>query len=85
MNFREAVGLVIKQERIRQGFKQWAFAEAIGTEQSSWSRVERGVAMLPVERLDKLCEVLDIEASDLLLRARRTMELFAREPGVRHE
>lgn len=71
MNIRQAIGAVIRAERTEQGYSQRGFAESIGRDQSSWSKAEMGVSAIPAERLVLICDELDIEPSDLILRARR--------------
>ena len=51
------------------------------TNQSSWSRIERGVATINVEQLNKAAQLLNTTAGDLLSQADQLKQAFEAQGG----
>jgi len=62
------IGRRIRAARLARGMTGEELAEKIGSDKGSVSRVERGMAGLSVERLQRIAAALGIEAADLLRR-----------------
>jgi transcriptional regulator with XRE-family HTH domain len=56
--------------RMMSGYSQEAIAEELGVTQSSYSKFESGKAKLPIQTIDKLMQLLELEvvASDTISR-----------------
>jgi transcriptional regulator with XRE-family HTH domain len=59
------LGERIRELRKAKGLTQDQFAELIGVEQKHVSRVELGKSFPPLERLEKMAQVLEVHLKDL--------------------
>ena len=59
------LGLRIKEIRERNGLTQQMLAELINMETSNLSKIERGIQMPKEESLEKIINILKIEAKEL--------------------
>ncbi len=66
-NFAIAMEVIekIRMLRLSKGYSQEYIASRIGIETVNYGRIERGQAKLTVERLLKICEILEVSPSDL--------------------
>ncbi len=66
-NFAIAMEVIekIRTLRLSKGYSQEYIASRIGIETVNYGRIERGQAKLTVERLLKICEILEVSPSDL--------------------
>ena len=60
------IGERLKKARITKGFTQEQLAEKIDVSVAFLSRVERGKAKVNLNRLNQLCDLLDISEGDVL-------------------
>jgi transcriptional regulator with XRE-family HTH domain len=58
-NFIRSVGVTIAMRRKAQGFTQAQFAEALGIEKETVSRIETGVISTTLSRLVQIAEILE--------------------------
>jgi transcriptional regulator with XRE-family HTH domain len=72
--FRAVLGKVFEAQRISTKKNQQEFADAIGTSQSAWSRVETGQSSLSVEEFVIVCKALRLSPIDALNRVRRSVD-----------
>ena len=75
------VGKVLSLQREYHGIEQLEFAQKMGLAQSSWSRIERGIATANVEQLFKASKILKTSANTLLKQADQLKEAFELEGG----
>ena len=61
-----SVGKNIKQLREQKGYTQEQVADYLNISQSTYARIEKGERNSWVNYLDKLCEVFDVQADDLV-------------------
>ena len=59
-DFKIAVGLRIKHARAAKGLSQAQLAEEAGRSIEAVSNLERGISLPPLERMEKICEILGI-------------------------
>jgi len=59
------LGERIRELRKTKGLTQEKFAEMIGVEQKHVSRLELGKSFPPLERLEKMAQVLDVSLMDI--------------------
>lgn len=62
----ERLGKAIAKERAARGLTQEGLAQAIGVQQETISRFERGAVLPPLQRLIQLAEVFDIPLDNLV-------------------
>lgn len=62
----KAIGTELKNIRKKKGYNQSNLAEKIGLERTSITNIETGRQKATVTVLYKICDLLDIEISDLL-------------------
>jgi transcriptional regulator, XRE family len=60
------IGLKIRQKRQENGINQEKLALLAEIDRSYMGRIERGEVNITLEKLYRLCEVLECEAADLL-------------------
>lgn len=60
------IGLKIKEKRKQLGLKQKQVANAIGMDESQYSKIERGILNPTIEAIMELCSILDV-TSDWLI------------------
>lgn len=60
------IGERLKKARIAKGYTQEQLAEKIDVSVAFLSRVERGNAKVNLNRLNQLCDLLDISEGDIL-------------------
>ena len=60
------IGERLKRARIAKGYTQEQLAEKIDVSVAFLSRVERGNAKVNLNRLNQLCDLLDISEGDIL-------------------
>lgn len=60
------MGARLKKARIAKGYTQEQLAEKIDVSVAFLSRVERGKTKLNLNRLNQLCDLLDISEGDIL-------------------
>ncbi len=75
------VGKVLAIQRESQEADQINFATQMGLTQSSWSRIERGVATINSEQLNKAAQLLNTSAGNLLHQADMLKEAFEAKGG----
>jgi len=75
------VGKVLSIQRNAMQLDQTTFAEQMGVNQSSWSRIERGVAIINAEQLNKAAQLLHTTAGTLLHQADQLKEAFESQGG----
>ena len=61
-----AVGNKIKRYRELRNFTQAYMAEELNISQNAYSKIETGNVKLTVERLQKIAELLDVPAEDII-------------------
>ena len=59
-------GEKIKKARIKKRMKQEEVAEIIGVHQTAISQYERGARNPTLKKLNRICDVLEINASDVM-------------------
>ncbi len=57
----------IRNIRLAKGYSQEYMASQIGIDAVNYGRIERGQAKLTVDRLIRICEILDIKPSELFM------------------
>lgn len=62
----EAIGAELKKIRKQKGYNQSDLAQKIGLERTSITNIETGRQKATVSVLYRICELFDIEVSDLL-------------------
>ena len=62
----QILGENIKREREKAGYTQERFSEIIDMTPNNLSAVERGVAVVSLKTLRRICEALKVSADDLL-------------------
>jgi len=75
------IGKVLSIQRAALQIDQTIFAEKMGVNQSSWSRIERGVATINVEQLNKAAQLLKTTAGKLLSQADLLKQAFEAQGG----
>lgn len=75
------VGKVLSIYREGIEIDQTNFAQKMGITQSSWSRIERGVATINSEQLNKAAQLLNTTAGALLSKADQFKEAFEAQGG----
>jgi transcriptional regulator with XRE-family HTH domain len=75
------VGKVLAIQRESLEIDQVDFANQMGLTQSSWSRIERGVATINSEQLNKASLLLETSAGSLLNQADQLKEAFEMNGG----
>lgn len=63
----ENIGKNLKDYRISQGKKQTSMADLLGMNYQNYSKMERGVYQLSLEKLLEICEILHLTPNDLLV------------------
>ena len=66
------IGERLKKARIEKGYTQEQLAEKIDVSVAFLSRVERGNSKINLNRLNQLCDLLDISEGDILTGAGNT-------------
>ncbi len=56
----------IRDARVKNGYSQEFVAAKIGISQNAYSRIELGLAKLSIERMLKICDILQVSVLDLL-------------------
>jgi len=56
----------IKALRLSKNYTQNYIAEILGIDATNYSRMERGTAKIPIERLAKIADVLDTDVATLI-------------------
>lgn len=74
----EAVGLVVRARRERQGLSQEAFALRVGLHRTYIGSIERGERNLGLLNLAALAKALDCTAADVLAEAEAVVAGLAR-------
>ncbi len=64
---KKAFGQNVRKYRKRRGFSQETLAELVGLGQKSISPIETGSSFISMDKLEKLCEVLEVEPFQLFL------------------
>lgn len=64
--FSKRIGAAIADQRLRKGLTQEQVAEAIGVEQETISRFERGATLPPLGRLIDLADLLGVPLESLV-------------------
>lgn len=67
MNIRKMFGLNVKKYRKRKGYSQEKLAEFVDLGDKSISPIEIGRSFIAIDKLEKLCEVLEVEPYQLFL------------------
>lgn len=57
----------LKQKRIEAGFKLQGLATEIGISRQALNQIEEGKANPKIETLRKLCEILGLDANEILM------------------
>jgi transcriptional regulator with XRE-family HTH domain len=73
-NFPVIIGGIIGQMRKDRGISQGEFAAMVALGQSTWSRIEKGMSGLSLEQLMRVAELLDVDASEILSKAKKVAE-----------
>ena len=71
ISFSRRVGSALAELRVKADINQDVIAEAVGVNQSTWSRVERGLSALTIVQLHKAATALGKQSSAILRRAER--------------
>ncbi len=67
MDIRKIFGSNVRKYRIRKGFSQEKLAEFVDLGDKSISPIETGRSFIAIDKLEKLCEVLEVEPFQLFL------------------
>jgi transcriptional regulator with XRE-family HTH domain len=59
-------GNLIREARVKKGFKQDILADALGISQSQYSKLENGEAVFDVHKLSTLIDELDLNPLDVI-------------------
>ncbi|MDR0810853.1 MAG: helix-turn-helix domain-containing protein [Paludibacter sp.] len=59
-------GNLIREARVKKGFKQDILADALGISQSQYSKLENGEAVFDVHKLGALIDELDLNPLDVI-------------------
>lgn len=73
------VGQVLVNERKTRGLDQAAMADAVGVNQSTWSRVERGESAMTLDQLSKAAAALNARPSTILASADKAADALVRQ------
>lgn len=73
------IGERLKKARIKKGFTQEQLAEKIDVSVAFLSRVERGKAKINLNRLNQLCDLLDISEGNVLTGVGNTSSNYLNE------
>ena len=73
------IGQRLKKARIEKGYTQEQLAEKIDVSVAFLSRVERGNAKINLNRLNQLCDLLDISEGDILTGSGSTSNYYLNE------
>lgn len=65
-SFFKQIAYRIKEKRFKKGYSQAFMATKLGISQNTYSRNERSVKRVPLNRLFKIAAILDIPAAVLL-------------------
>lgn len=69
-----AVGHLIGVSRERMGLTQTKAAKLLGVSTVFYHRIEKGVAALPVKRIDRLAEILQISPEEIRAAMRKDFD-----------
>ena len=72
MNIREVFARNLRRIRLEKGLSQEALAHDADIDRTYVSSLERRVYACSIDMVDRLAVVLEVEASDLLMRPRKT-------------
>lgn len=61
----------IRDARVKNGYSQEFVAAKIGISQNAYSRIELGLAKLSIERMLKICDILQVSVLDLLVEKKK--------------
>lgn len=78
----ERLGAALRATRKRRGKTLTDIAELIGTTPQTVQRLETGGMPITIDRLEKLCNALNIDPGDLLSSDQRIVGIMAREAVV---
>uniref|UniRef100_UPI004027EC23 helix-turn-helix domain-containing protein n=1 Tax=Candidatus Scatousia sp. TaxID=3085663 RepID=UPI004027EC23 len=67
MDIRKIFGANVRKYRKRKGFSQEKLAEFVDLGDKSISPIETGRSFIAIDKLEKLCEVLEVEPFQLFL------------------
>lgn len=67
MDIRKIFGSNVRKYRIRKGLSQEKLAEYVDLGDKSISPIETGRSFIAIDKLEKLCEVLEVEPFQLFL------------------
>lgn len=67
MDIRKIFGSNVRKYRIRKGLSQEKLAEFVDLGDKSISPIETGRSFIAIDKLEKLCEVLEVEPFQLFL------------------
>jgi transcriptional regulator with XRE-family HTH domain len=82
MNIREVLALNLRKLRRVKGLSQEELAHRAEIDRTYISALERSVYAASIDVVDKLAEVLGVEAADLLKRASTSGDKKSRNPSV---
>lgn len=74
-DIKKVFGQHLRKYRLRKGYSQEKLAELIGLGSKSISPIECGHRFLAIEKLQKLCEVLEVEPFQLFLTNEQSKEI----------
>ena len=74
MEIREVFARNLRKARQAKGLSQEALAHDAGIDRTYISALERGVYSATIDMVDKLADVLNVEASELLQRPTKTRQ-----------
>ena len=75
MNIRKIFGSNVRKYRMRKGLSQEKLAEFVDLGDKSISPIETGRSFVAIDKLEKLCEVLEVEPFQLFLTNGQSKEI----------
>lgn len=75
VNIKNVFGKNLRKFRLRKGFSQEKLAEIVGLGAKSISPIEGGHRFVAIDKLEKLCEVLEVEPFQLFLSNEQSREI----------
>lgn len=74
-DIKKVFGQHLRKYRLRKGYSQEKLAELIGLGSKSISPIECGHRFLAIDKLEKLCEILEVEPYQLFLTNSQSEEI----------
>lgn len=71
----------IREKRDKKGFSQEFMAIKLGMSQNNYSKIELGKIDLTIGRLSQICEILEVEMSDLIKESNVTLNNHNQKGG----